>query len=40
LQTGVVPEQSALATQRTHVPDPVSHTGVAPVHSTALPAEH
>jgi hypothetical protein len=40
LQIGVVPEQSALAVQRTHVPDPVSHTGVEPVHSTALPAEH
>ena len=29
-QTGVVPEQSALATQRTQVPEPTSHTGVAP----------
>ena len=39
-QIGALPEQSALATQRTQVPDPTSHTGVAPVHATALPAEH
>ena len=40
LQTGVVPEQSALAMQRTHVPEPTSHSGVAPPHAVALPAEH
>ena len=39
-QIGVAPEQSALATQRTQVPEPTSQTGVAPVHATALPAEH
>jgi hypothetical protein len=39
-QIGVVPEQSALAMQRTQVPEPTSQTGVAPVHATALPAEH
>jgi hypothetical protein len=39
-QIGVVPEQSALATQRTQVPELTSQTGVAPVHTTALPAEH
>ena len=38
--TGVVPLQSALATQRTQVPDAVLQTGVAPVHWVALPAEH
>ena len=38
--TGVVPLQSALATQRTHVPVAVLQTGVAPVHWVALPAEH
>ena len=40
LQIGVAPEQSALAMQRTQVPEPTSHTGVAPVHAAALPAEH
>ena len=39
-QIGVAPVQSALAMQRTQVPEPTSHTGVAPVHATALPAEH
>ena len=39
-QIGAVPLQSAFATQRTQVPEPTSHTGVAPVHATALPAEH
>ena len=40
LHTGVVPEQSALATQRTHVPDKVRQTGVAPEHAVAFVAEH
>ena len=39
-QIGVVPEQSALATQRTQVPEPTSQTGVAPVQRSAFPAEH
>jgi hypothetical protein len=39
-QIGVVPEQSAFAMQRTHVPEPTSQTGVAPVQAVALPAEH
>ena len=39
-QIGVVPEQSAFATQRTQVPEPTSQTGVAPVHAVALPSEH
>ncbi|MFL5303689.1 MAG: hypothetical protein ACJ8F1_00675 [Polyangia bacterium] len=39
-QTGVVPLQSALARQRTHLPAPVSHSGVAPVHWVLLLTEH
>ena len=37
---GVLPEQSAFATQRTQLPAPTRQTGVAPVQSSALPAEH
>jgi hypothetical protein len=40
LHTGVVPEQSALATQRTQVPAEVRQTGVAPEQAVALVAEH
>jgi hypothetical protein len=40
LQTGAVPEQSALPVQRTHTPLVVLHTGVPPPHAMALPAEH
>ena len=39
-QIGVVPLQSALARQRTHLPAPVSQSGVAPVHCVLLLAEH
>jgi hypothetical protein len=39
-QIGEVPLQSALARQRTHLPAPVSHRGVAPVHCVLLLAEH
>jgi hypothetical protein len=39
-QIGVVPLQSALARQRTHLPAPVSQSGVAPVHCVLLFAEH
>ena len=40
LHTGVLPEQSGLAVQRTHVPDPTSHTGVAPTQRLTFVAEH
>jgi hypothetical protein len=39
-QTGAFPEQSALATQRTQLPALARQTGVAPVQSNELPAEH
>ena len=39
-QTGVVPEQSALARQATHVPVAAKQRGVPPVQRSELPAEH
>lgn len=39
-QTGVVPLQSALARQRTHLPAGASQRGVPPVHWMLLVAEH
>ena len=39
-QMGVLPLQSALARQRTHLPAAVSHSGVVPVHWVLLLAEH
>ena len=39
-QIGVLPLQSALARQRTHLPAAVSHSGVAPEHCVLLLAEH
>jgi len=39
LQTGVLPEQSALDTQAAHVPFDVLHAGVEPVHLVEFEAE-
>jgi hypothetical protein len=39
-QTGVVPEQSALARHATQLPLAVKQSGVPPVHRSELPAEH